>query len=635
MKKVELKKQAKVNPFELREGTFVAFPEINVASESLRMARRDKNAKAYKIAEKLSKDHSFGISYRAEEYIGGKKSGKLVFIKTPRISSDLPLSEVQRHLGIIFQSFTTEYLHKKIIKKLNKDKQIAAKTFDIGFYKATEEGGSIKRGGERDELIVPYLIQEFIQHDSLDKYYSTIGGHTTKFVGIQDPEQWFKIAEKLINIVRRVHNNQIIHGEIEPKNFLIKVKRSGEPDPILVDFGKSFLLDVSLARTATERAGSSYVAPECRNKRDAYSNTADIYALGGVLFFLSTGEAPPDIEKWASEILGKDRKWSDIHGDEEEKWKDEIHRLFSYNTGLMKNHESIVKIIDKCLRPKPVNRYASAQKLLQALNSVNYAGESKNAQRKAAADRMEQYLPLTKKLDPLFKIIISDKLELMEKDVADMGKGHFEIYGEREDLIDTLVKYISVLESGDTYITVTIPDYWTKDNLGINGRFLTVNKDLVRSGVHIRRLFLVSQEDFEENSPSFRILKAHYAAYTNLGKHGAPQPTFDSDIKEAHGTMFVGICKFATREELREYQQASSHVAIWHRKAPQKMMSIIFSSRPDFDAQGKQIGSQIVQVRFRLEENKTQYEIMKSMFEKNVQSIHTLHDKFEAKSIIS
>ena len=616
----------KNNPYLLKKGSYIAFPEILEPRNAKSFNGSPGNSVCYEIEEVLSSEDSFGISYRASEHKGRKKTGRTVFIKTPRISTDLPTSEIQRHLGIIFQSFNTEYLHKKVIRRLNRSKRIAAETYDIGFYKVSDRGA--------DEIVVPYLVQEFIEQDSLVNFFNgTKKYHLDgKFVGIQDPVEWFQLAERIIHIVRRVHNNQIIHGEIEPKNFLISIIK-GSLHPVLVDFGKSFLLDVSLARSAMGRSGNSYVAPECRNLRDAYSTTADIYALGGVLFYLSTGEHPPDIEEWSREVFAPGKKWNEIIGEDVELWKDYIHSFFKRNDKLMHTNEGIVKIIDKCLRPLPVDRYASADKLLQALDSVNYQKIRSNNPGDGGEDlekslrQLSDNVPNTRKWDPLFKNIISDKVALLKKEMADMARGHFEIYGEREDLIDSLVKYISVLSQDDTYITVTVPDYWTKDNLGVNGRFLTVNKDLVRSGVHIRRLFLVSDEDLEESSAAMKILRAHHQAQVDLGKSGIAQPTFDEEIKTGHGTMYVGICKFPTRDELKEYQKASSHVAIWHRKETNQMISIIFSSRPIFE-KGKIVGSQIVKVRFRQQRSPIEYEIMKSMFDSAGRTIEPIASLF-------
>lgn len=627
-------KQQSKTQFDLKKDNFISFPEIRRPGKEDDFKKSGSNSNYYKIVEKLSSDDShFGLSYLADKYQAGVKKGK-VFIKTPRISTGLPTSEIQRHLGLIFQSFTAEHLHKDVIKRLNKKKKVAAVTYDIGFYRVSNKS--------HDNIIVPYLVQEFIGQDSLEKYFGKDEDNCEhgKFTGIKDPAKWFELAESLIQIVRRVHNNQIIHGEIEPKNFLVKPDKNNVLQPILVDFGKSFLLDVSLAHSETTRSGNAFVAPECRHQRDAYSATADIYSLGGVLFYLSTGSKPPDIEEWGKSAISPSKKWNEFNNEDVENWKNHIHDKFKENKGLMKKHEGIVKIIDKCLRPLPEDRYASADKLLQALDSVRYEQSSREKDPQGLLKSMvSNDLPDMKNWDPLFKTITCGKIELLKKEIADMANNHFEIYGEREDLIDSLVKYISVLTVGDFYVTVTVPEYWTKDNLGVNGRFLTVNKDLVRAGVHIRRLFLVSEEDLAEKTESLKILQAHFQAYKDLGKLGISQPifkfenqsgkTFESSNSQSEGTMYVGLLRFPTREELKEYQRTTSHVAIWKRKDASKTMSIIFSSRPKFD-QGKVKGSQIVKVRFRQQEIGTEYETMVGMFENP--TIESLAAIFESDS---
>ncbi|EKX39389.1 hypothetical protein GUITHDRAFT_76463 [Guillardia theta CCMP2712] len=81
------------------------------------------------------------------------------------------------------------------------------------------------------------------------------------------------------------HQEQVIHRDIKPSNiFLMADGRTVK----VGDFGISKVLDAELEkRVGTKR----YMAPEVYNKQD-YSNKADIWSLGCVLFELLTLNHP-------------------------------------------------------------------------------------------------------------------------------------------------------------------------------------------------------------------------------------------------------------------------------------------------------------------------------------------------------
>gem|GEM_PF-5647030 len=226
--------------------------------------------------------------------------------------------------------------------------------------------------------------------------------------------------------------------------------------------------------------------------------------------------------------------------------------------------------------------------------------------------------------DNLFANILSDKLELLTKEMEDMDRNHFEIYGEREELIDTLIKYMGTLGSSDLYMTVTVPDYWTADNLGINGRFLTVNKDLVKNGVFVNRLFLLSPQDLEQGSPASRVLAAHLKAWEDLDEsQRATAPDFPkvfpsgSSDERVTGRMYVGFLEFESKAKLKQFQKQANHVAIWKQHEHKRQMSITFESQPIYEQVNgnlTEVGSKIVKVRFRRFEDPDEFDILSGMF---------------------
>lgn len=111
-----------------------------------------------------------------------------------------------------------------------------AEVLDFGII--TEENEKF-----RIPIIVPFLVQTFIDGIPLKDYLMRNYGQDTygQFRGIPRQRDWFQIAGKLLEILRRIHNRHVVHGDIWPDNILMVGN-----DPFLVDFGQSFLVDFAL-----------------------------------------------------------------------------------------------------------------------------------------------------------------------------------------------------------------------------------------------------------------------------------------------------------------------------------------------------------------------------------------------------
>lgn len=93
------------------------------------------------------------------------------------------------------------------------------------------------------------------------------------------------IAAALINSASYIHDSGLFHRDLKPENVM--VQESGEP--VLIDFGAARKADATYKTTVVTPDYSSIEQSE-GGKEGPWS---DVYSLGGTLYFVITGEAPP------------------------------------------------------------------------------------------------------------------------------------------------------------------------------------------------------------------------------------------------------------------------------------------------------------------------------------------------------
>jgi eukaryotic-like serine/threonine-protein kinase len=207
----------------------------------------------------------------------------------------------------------------------------------------------------------PYLVYEYVRGQSLDL--------------LPRPLRWQKVLEISIGLARGLaaaHRRGVLHRDIKPANA------------VLADDGNVKLLDFGIAEVGAPLGDSStsepqllpprigpspqgdgdsalsletesiapgrpvpgtprYMAPELIAGESA-SRRTDLYALGVVLYELCAGTSPPR---------------DDDQGSHPQLLKDV--------SGL---HPRLAAIIDRCLDPEPLRRWASADEVLDALEQV-------------------------------------------------------------------------------------------------------------------------------------------------------------------------------------------------------------------------------------------------------------------------
>ena len=131
----------------------------------------------------------------------------------------------------------------------------------------------------------PYLVMEFIRGRNLEQFAAE--DHVR-------PRRAAALVAKVAAAAAFAHRRGIVHRDIKPKNIL--VDEAGEPR--LIDFGMARLRTAwSDDRKQPDGGTFAFMAPEqarieSPEDRRKVGPRSDVFALGGVLYFLLTGNAP-------------------------------------------------------------------------------------------------------------------------------------------------------------------------------------------------------------------------------------------------------------------------------------------------------------------------------------------------------
>ncbi len=163
---------------------------------------------------------------------------------------------------------------------------------------------------------------------------------------------FFKIAEMIVAVAQAIafaHAKGIVHRDLKPSNILL----DSQLKPYIADFGlaKSTSENSDLTQTGQVLGTAGYMAPE--QAAGDYKNvgtSADIYGLGGLLYFCLTGQAP-----FASEnVLDALVKVLETEPNPPRSLDKQIPR-------------SLELICMRCLEKKPKERYTDAKEVAEDL----------------------------------------------------------------------------------------------------------------------------------------------------------------------------------------------------------------------------------------------------------------------------
>jgi serine/threonine protein kinase len=169
-----------------------------------------------------------------------------------------------------------------------------------------------------------YIVMELVEGGTLRDLIKSKGKLTS--------EEAVLMARGIAQGLGHAHKKNLVHRDIKPANVLL-LKEGGELTPKIVDFGLARVgTDSEISMSGYGMGTPWYMPPEQRRDAKSVNHTADIYALGKTMYEMLTGEVPDQVD-------------------------------------VDKVPEGLGRIILKCVKNAPDERYFSVDELLNHLNA--------------------------------------------------------------------------------------------------------------------------------------------------------------------------------------------------------------------------------------------------------------------------
>lgn len=187
-----------------------------------------------------------------------------------------------------------------------------------------------------------FLVTEFLVGQTLKQRFEAQGP-------LPVAEAVDFIAQAALGL-QDAHVRKIIHRDIKPSNLFLALSEEGKHAIKIIDFEMAKSRDVKITREGQALGSAMYMPPEQMRNASAVSASADIYALGVCLYYLTTGKYPFEAKSITALAMSV--------------MNDDPIPLASRDPSLPKE---FVEVVHRCLSKKQNERYGTGGQLRQAL----------------------------------------------------------------------------------------------------------------------------------------------------------------------------------------------------------------------------------------------------------------------------
>ena len=197
-------------------------------------------------------------------------------------------------------------------------------------------------GADPDAPELRYFVMEYVPGRDLEEYVCHHGPLA--------PLQACDLIHQIASALDAAHQHKLIHRDIKPSNIVVTPDGQAK----LLDFGLALNWNNRITQPGTMLGTIDYMAPEQATDAGSVDIRADIYALGGTLYWCLTGQTP---FKAAGNLA------------------EQIARRLTQPPPLVRAVKSSVSleidgVVARMMALDPAQRFATPQEVMQALAAV-------------------------------------------------------------------------------------------------------------------------------------------------------------------------------------------------------------------------------------------------------------------------
>jgi eukaryotic-like serine/threonine-protein kinase len=189
-----------------------------------------------------------------------------------------------------------------------------------------------------------YLVMNYLQGATLQDYI--MAARQIKNGKAFSESTIRSVFDELLQGLRVVHQNKMLHLDIKPANLFI----TDDDSAVMIDFGATREVLHKDSNFAQPMYTPGFAAPEMYRRETQLGPWTDIYAIGGCMYSMMTGYPPPEMIKRREE--------------------DPIPELLAKKSD--NYSDKLIEVVEWCMAIDPLARPQSVFELQSAL--ANYQG---------------------------------------------------------------------------------------------------------------------------------------------------------------------------------------------------------------------------------------------------------------------
>jgi response regulator RpfG family c-di-GMP phosphodiesterase/tRNA A-37 threonylcarbamoyl transferase component Bud32 len=281
-------------------------------------------------AARVGAGRTFGLvlgNYRVLDRLGS--GGMAVVFKAEHLE--------MRHLVAVKVQPISREQDPRLQTRFSAEMRAVARLRHANIVAAVDAGRAFSH--DPDAPVLWYLVMEYVAGRDLEEYVVAEGPLPVA--------KACDIAHQVACALAETHKFGLVHRDIKPSNVLL----TAEDQAKLLDFGLSRRVDHRLTQSGTVLGTLDYMAPEQARDSSTVDVRADIYGLGGTLFWCLTGQLPFPSDGGFTEVL--------------------VRRITQPPPALRQARPelpgALEAVVARMMALDPADRYATPQEVMKAL----------------------------------------------------------------------------------------------------------------------------------------------------------------------------------------------------------------------------------------------------------------------------